>query len=147
MRGQTQKGFDMMHEHQMKSFDQVMGSMPGGMPEEGIKYIKSQQMNLSDFLKGNLSFDQLVGDLKTLYSKNFKIEELEAALNFFKSPMGRSYYKKSMAILPEVMEISRKQVQTFMPELIQKVQEIQRNIHKKIQELKEKAAEEQEVRE
>lgn len=134
MRGQTQKGFDMFLNAQLRSVEMAYANLPKEMPDEIVAMSKQHLAEMSSFLQAKLSFDVIEADLASIYANTFTSDEIKFAVDFYQSPLGKSFYFKSIQIAPEVMAVSTTKIQALMPQLMQKAMQNQAKIKQKIQE-------------
>lgn len=76
--------------------------------EAGDKAVKIQQENLS--------YDAIVKLVLPLYRRTFTQEELQAAINFYSSPAGRSINQKMPQLATESMKLTTELNQKVIPQ-------------------------------
>lgn len=83
--------------------------------EAGDRAVKVQQENLS--------YDAIVKLVLPLYRRTFTQEELQAAINFYSSPAGRSINQKMPQLATESMKLTTELNQKVIPQYQQIAQE------------------------
>ncbi|HMK37377.1 MAG TPA: DUF2059 domain-containing protein [Desulfomonilaceae bacterium] len=75
-----------------------------GQPEKAQALIKT----ISDSFAQGFTWENLKQDYVNLYAGMFSAEELQALIDFFKSPVGLKYVEKSPELAQKSMEIGQK---------------------------------------
>lgn len=73
-----------------------------GMPEDMSDSDKNDTLLLAEKILSRIDLKSFEDIIIQIYTKSFTEEELDAAIEFFGSEVGASYYKKGLSIVPEV---------------------------------------------
>ena len=112
-----------------KSFEMVKQMIPAQMKQMGVSdeasSDKAQEAmrKTMDLVMKEMSWDKLKGDYISIYAETFTEEELQGAIEFYKSPIGIKFTEKQPELMRKSMQISQKQMATLMPKIQQLTKE------------------------
>ena len=95
-------------ERQIQSMQQAGANVPPGF---------------FDAFRDEINMEQLTDELAQVYAKNLTKEEMQSAIDFFKTPLGKSYVKKQPAILRESAQAGERLGKMWGMKAAQKVQQ------------------------
>ncbi|WP_028455583.1 DUF2059 domain-containing protein [Chitinilyticum litopenaei] len=78
---------------------------------------------IREFLARHMSYDSLQPELVSLYADNFTASELDAVLDFYRSPIGKKVIERMPALMKAGSDIANKRVAAHMPELMAALRE------------------------
>ena len=76
---------------------------------------------LTQFYVRCAGYDALKEELAAIYLKHFTVEEIQAITRFYRTPVGQKMRSISPAVLLEANELSRKRLQTEVPNFLQEL--------------------------
>lgn len=93
---------------------------------KGKQLQNAEEINtaLMDLMNKELSWDKLKGKFITLYGEAFSVEELDALIKFYESPIGKKLVDKQPEIQQKSMVITRDLLTEIMPKIQTLVKEI-----------------------
>ena len=113
-----------------KSFEMVKQMIPAQMKQMGFSdeassdEAQAAMRKTMDLVMKEMSWDKLKGDYISIYAETFTEEELQGAIEFYKSPIGRKFTDKQQELMRKSMQISQKQMETLMPKIQQLTKEM-----------------------
>ncbi|MBZ0256038.1 DUF2059 domain-containing protein [bacterium] len=99
---------------------QQMGLSQNEDPEQ----FKKKMDRLMDFVSDELSWEKIKEDYIVLYVDTYDEDELQGAIDFYESPIGKAFIKKQPEIMLKSQDISKRQMTRLFPRIQQKVQEL-----------------------
>ena len=96
------------------------------LPAEASEQMKSMQTQMADLVANEFRWEKLKEDYITVYATTFTEQELQGLLNFYRSPAGSAFLKKTPELTKQVMTVAQKQVNELTPkiqELMQRMME------------------------
>jgi len=113
--------------------EQMAREMGTKIPPEVAAIQKEYTEKLMQMISEELRWDRIKADLIALYAGTFTEEELKGLIEFYQSPLGRSFTAKQPELMKKSMEITQALMMRVMPkmrplmeEMRQKMQEVQR---------------------
>jgi hypothetical protein len=122
-----------------KSFDAVKKMMPmqikrmkelqekSDAPSNAGKAADEMLTKVMDMVSKELSWDSLKEDYIAIYAETFTAEELEGAIAFYKSPVGKAFAQKQPELIEGSMKISQKRMMQIMPKMMTMLKELKKN--------------------
>ena len=83
----------------------------------------------STFVRENMAWATLKNDFVTLYATTFTVEELDAMLAFYRSPLGQRLVERAPAITSRTMALTAERMEHLMPDLQRIVAETMGKAH------------------
>lgn len=129
------QSLEMMRNQQLRQFEQVMRKSKKRMHPDFKQFYLQQQDRLYNFLKENMSFSVVENDLIKTYVRHYSDQEMEAALKFYRSDLGKSFTKKSMLVVQESSMVSQQQMLKIRPQLMNLMKDIDQKLQEKARSL------------
>jgi hypothetical protein len=82
-----------------------------------------EQTTLGEILAAT-SWEALKPDFLKIYAANFSEEEIEGLAKFYQSPLGQTMIRKMPAVLEQSMALTQQRLQTMIPRMQQRVQDL-----------------------
>lgn len=117
---QVDKMFDGMLA-QMKQMSAQMAVLPPDATEEQRKAAAAMQAKVMDLSMGMVK--DMVGKMDTVYADVYTLPELNAMKAFFMSPEGRSMNAKQPQVMAKLMPLMQEMQRALMPKIQQLVEE------------------------
>jgi uncharacterized protein len=89
-------------------------------PEEALEV----QQRANDILQQELSWDSLSGDFIDLYATNFTQSELQAIVNFYNSPEGKTLTTKMPAVIQQSLGLVQERMERVVPRIQREIDDI-----------------------
>jgi uncharacterized protein len=107
-------GLQMAHAVSQSVFDAIQKSSSAKVPPRAIEIVKDEMANLL-----NSEFSSLMNTMIKIYDDNFSHSEIKDLTTFYRTPTGR----KTVALMPSIMQKSLSAGQSWSKKLIPKFQE------------------------
>lgn len=108
---QIEQSFAMMKQVQAQQMRQM------GIADEEIEDGVTMFDKVMDFLSQELSWESLKDEFADLYADLFTKEELRGLIEFYESPVGQAFTKKTPELMRRTMMISHQRTMEVMPKL------------------------------
>jgi hypothetical protein len=91
---------------------------------EEFEKFQSLTKQIMDMIAKEMSWDNMKDDYITIYADTFTEEELKGIIEFYKSPVGRKFTKKTPELLRRSMELSQKKMEELTPKIKSMLEEM-----------------------
>ncbi len=95
-----------------------------GAPDELINESNQHMKTMMDFIMKEVGWVAMKTDYINLYAEVFSKEEMEGAIAFYSSDIGKAFIKKQPELMQRSMQISQKRMMDIMPKLSEKAKEL-----------------------
>ena len=112
---QAEKMVDTMYAQMGAMFENMREQM-GVNPEE-MHIFKKHNQQMFSLLQKEVSWAKMLPDLKAIYAQNFTEYEIQAVLEFYKSPAGQAFIEKTPIITQQSMQIGQQAAMRAMPKI------------------------------
>jgi uncharacterized protein len=89
-------------------------------PEDALEI----QRRANEILQQELSWDSLSGDFIDLYANNFTQRELQAIVDFYNSPEGKTLTTKMPAVIQQSLGLVQERMERVVPRIQQEIDDI-----------------------
>lgn len=93
------------------------------LPEEARPAIDEMQNRMMEIMAKALSWDKLKPTFVKIYAETLTEREIDASLNFYRTPEGQALLEKMPAIMQKSMMATQQMTAEVMPEIQKMVQE------------------------
>ena len=81
-----------------------------------IKQIPPDQAQDAADVRTRVKVDEIIDQLVPIYDRNFTDEQLQGLIDFYSSPLGRTFISKLPDVMRESVEVSTKYMESKFPE-------------------------------
>lgn len=82
-----------------------------------VEKVQSMTEQMMDMIAEEMSWDKLKDDYVSVYVDIFTEEELKGIIEFYETPIGQKFIKKTPELMKRSMEVSQKQMVILMPKI------------------------------
>lgn len=120
-----------------KILDQTRGHIKGMLAQQfqGMEMTAEQreaavefQGEIMDYTFSEMSWDKMKDDYIELYASVYSVTELQALVDFYKSPVGQTMIAKTPELMREMMAIMQKRMEIIMPEIQRRTEAFQKRM-------------------
>jgi len=115
MKQQTQQTMTLMRHMQETQLEQMRPQQPSGPGADQADQIRTKTM---DIMEEELSWEKMKDDYVTIYAETFTEEELQGAVEFYRSPAGRKWIEKMPELTRRSLEVSQQRAQSLTPRIL-----------------------------
>ncbi|GAA5145806.1 hypothetical protein GCM10023213_37920 [Prosthecobacter algae] len=124
-----EKMFKLMHQQEQyetsmtAGFESALGGAVDQMPEEQKAKFKVAIERVKEFMKAEIGWDKMKGELVELYAQNLTLAEINAVLPLLEKPEFQTVVVKQLKVLPEAAKMGATKAQALQPKIMQIIQE------------------------
>ena len=127
--------FDAMKASSMVDmmYQQIGGMMEGmqqqlNVTKDEMPIFEKYNNKMVDIMRTEMSWEKMEPDIRNIYLQNFTSDEINALVDFYKSPTGQKFVEKMPNITQESMIIGQQMALQAMPAIQQVAEEFQAEI-------------------
>ena len=115
---------------QMKQVTAITKQLSGSqkLPPETQAKLDDFQKRVFDLVSSELSWSKLEPEYTDLYMQTYTEQELDDIIAFYRSPSGASMIAKQPELLSKSMAIGQQSAQRMMPQLMQMIQDLAKQL-------------------
>lgn len=103
-------------------FEAGLGGALDQMPEAQRAKFEAAMKKVSEFMKTEMGWDKMKGEMSELYAKQLTQAEIEAVLPLMEKPEFQAFVSKQLKILPEATKLGAAKAQALQPQIMQMIQ-------------------------
>jgi len=126
--------------HADRMMEQMMGSMQSmvanqmkqaNLPEDSRAAAEEMQKRIMDLVASKMSWDKIKPVYVQAYSETFTEQEIDGAVQFYKSPAGQAILEKMPVLLQKTVGLTQQLMGDLMPEITKMMEEMKAKSGKK----------------
>lgn len=103
-------------------FEASTGGAVAQMPEEQQPKFKAAMEKVAAFMKAEMGWEKMKGEMVELYAKNLTLEDINAVLPLLEKPEYQNFVTKQISVMPDAVKLGADKAAALQPQIMQIVQ-------------------------